>query len=26
VISWMRTNRPDVATFKAFSDQSARVG
>lgn len=26
VISWIRSNRPDVATFKAFSDQSARVG
>jgi hypothetical protein len=26
VISWIRTNRPDVETFEAFSDQSARVG
>jgi hypothetical protein len=26
VISWIRTNRPDVATFRAFSDQNARVG
>lgn len=26
VISWIRSNRPDVATFKAFSDQNARVG
>jgi hypothetical protein len=26
LIGWIRTNRPDVATFKAFSDLSARVG
>ena len=26
VISWIRTNRPDVPKFKLFSDEGARVG
>jgi len=26
LIHWTRSNRPDVATFKAFPDLSARVG